>query len=1226
MLTMFGNKLFINRRARGGAGKYGVGKFMLAAFVTPYLALQAQANGNDLDFLLEAEQNAVVAPAAAPTNSGISISVDGETVLGNPTPQDKVIRTDKALEAVDIQIKYDGLDVTRRLNVATSDLKRTYKPGESIEFRTDWNYPDWIEKAEIRIFRSVDKYSATAVAQPIEIVDVPLDGEQSGRVRWKSFEDIEALNLEGGELVYVLRVYDAQNRFDETLPLSIVLSDRDLTAGEQSLAERLGTAEEAVAPGEAEDRTGVSNIPLYGGSVTVYGRHVPPGYTVQVLGEPIPVDRGQRFVTSRILPPGDHIVDVSVNGITKDAGLQFERDINIPDEEWFYVGLADLTLGKRLGPDANMLTTVHPNEFSDTYERGRLAFYVKGKIKGETLLTAAFDTTEEELDDIFDNLDRKDPRRLLRNLDPDDYYPVYGDDSTTVEDAPTSGKFYVRLERGKSHVMWGNFKTRINGTELARYERGLYGAHARIESNYVTSHGEPVATVEAFAAEPGTLPQRDELRGTGGSAYFLRRQDINRGSEQITIETRDRVTGEVIERTILRSDEDYEIDYVQGVVLLRKPLQSKSGTTGAVRQNAVGDHDLYLVAVYEYTPTLTDLDGYTYGGRGEAWVNDRVRVGATGYIEDTGFADQTLYGADVHIRLSEKSYFEFEWAESEGNTFGIVTSVDGGFIFNPVSGVNATGGRSQAYRAKVALDLGELTEGAVEGTIGGYYERRDAGFNAPGRYTPVEERLSGAFAEVQLNEDTSLRAEYDEVNRADGRDRQEFSAELERRFGGEYTASIGVTQSDFATPVGSSTGFGNRTDVGARLTRSFDDKNKVWVFGQATVARDDTRERNDRVGVGFETQITDKLAAELEVSYGTQGVGGLAGLTYSPNADDRYYLGYRLDPDTTAGDLDGYDPFGRDYGSIVYGANRKINEQLTAFFEENYDFSGTQKSLTHTYGVTYTPDAVWTIGAGIEAGEVYDEVNGDFDRIAVSGTVSLRDEVKNASLRFEARFEEGQTAAVRDRNTYLISGQYGYRQDEDWRFIASIDAVISESDQTTVLDGDYVEGSIGWAYRPVDNDRLNALFRYTYLEDLPGSQQVNAQNQLLGPRQRSHVLEADFIYDLNERLSVGGKYGFRIGQIEAVRGSGNFQDSSAHLAIARADFHIVEKWDLLLEARALWLPELDQTNTGYLAGAYYHIGKNLKLGVGYNFGQFSDDLTDLTYDDEGVFVNVIGKF
>ncbi|MEZ5801489.1 MAG: hypothetical protein R3D29_14785 [Nitratireductor sp.] len=193
-------------------------------------------------------------------------------------------------------------------------------------------------------------------------------------------------------------------------------------------------------------------------------------------------------------------------------------------------------------------------------------------------------------------------------------------------------------------------------------------------------------------------------------------------------------------------------------------------------------------------------------------------------------------------------------------------------------------------------------------------------------------------------------------------------------------------------------------------------------------------------------------------------------------------------------------------------------------------------------------------------------------------------------------------------------------------FLASIDAAISQSGQDTILDGDYIEGSIGFAYRPVDNDRLNALFKYTYLHDLPGAQQVNAQNVDNGPRQRSHIVSADFDYALNERLSVGGKYGLRIGDVSYDRTSDVFYRSTAQLAIARADFHVVKEWDILLEGRALWLSEQQQVNFGALAGVYRHIGDNMKLGIGYNFGRFSDNLSDLVMDDRGVFVNVIGKF
>ena len=122
------------------------------------------------------------------------------------------------------------------------------------------------------------------------------------------------------------------------------------------------------------------------------------------------------------------------------------------------------------------------------------------------------------------------------------------------------------------------------------------------------------------------------------------------------------------------------------------------------------------------------------------------------------------------------------------------------------------------------------------------------------------------------------------------------------------------------------------------------------------------------------------------------------------------------------------------------------------------------------------------------------------------------------------------------------------------------------------------------------------------------------------------MLSGDFIYDLTERLSVGAKYGLRIGEISTSRDDEDFVRSTAQLGIVRADYHVVKNWDLLFEGRALWLSEPGQVHYGALAGIYRHLGNNLKIGVGYNFGRFSDDLTDLTLDDQGVFVNVIGKF
>jgi hypothetical protein len=72
------------------------------------------------------------------------------------------------------------------------------------------------------------------------------------------------------------------------------------------------------------------------------------------------------------------------------------------------------------------------------------------------------------------------------------------------------------------------------------------------------------------------------------------------------------------------------------------------------------------------------------------------------------------------------------------------------------------------------------------------------------------------------------------------------------------------------------------------------------------------------------------------------------------------------------------------------------------------------------------------------------------------------------------------------------------------------------------------------------------------------------------------------------------------------------------------DRRFLRYWEGLAEVRTLALPDLNQRRRGALAAIYHRIGKKLKAGVGYNFTDFSDDLTDLKYNHRGVFLNLIG--
>lgn len=826
---------------------------------------------------------------------GFLISVDGDVIAGDGRIFDPKRTADIALNAASIQVKFDGLEVSPILNISTADVRTGYQAGDVIRFRSSMNYPDWIKTAEVRIYDSSDNLVATVPTNP------------NGSVNWQMPSDGD------GEMRYVLRVYDERGRFDETEPLMLVRTARAYS--------RASTDGDVIAAGEGEDRTALRNIRVHGGAITVFGENMPSGAQARVMGEVVSIDASNRFVIQRILPAGEHDVAVDVyRGETLLSG--FEREVKIPYNDWFYVALADVTLGYT---ERNYIADTS-GEFEETYVNGRVAFYLKGKIKGEYILTAAGDTGDGPLEDIFRNLDAKDARSLLRRIDPDDYYPVYGDDSTIEDDAPTSGKFYIRIDKGDSHVMWGNFKTAIAGSEYLQNDRTLYGAEAVYRSEDSTSFGARRTEATLYAAQPDTAPQRDSFLGTGGSSYFLKRQDISIGSETVTIVTTDPDTGRVLNTQTLQNGDDYRIDYIQGVIILTHPLSATASDGGVVSNGVLGDSAVNLVVQYEYSPTLDDLDGFAYGGRVQHWVNDSVRVGATAMQESTGVADQTSMGADVHIRLGQKSYFEAEYAQTEGPGFGSSFSSDGGLTIGdtPTAGLAAIG---RAYTLKLHGDLSEIIDPSVTGTVGAYYENIEAGFSTLNREITVDQENWGLYGTYSPTDRLALGINYDDFSDDAGKVVQTGEIAAGYQVTDQLLAEIGAQYLNKVT-LGDPSETGDRTDVALRLTYAFDEDRSVYAFGQATVSNSGGLENNDRYGLGGKFRLSEKISVSGEVSDGTQGVGGQAMLEYQPNADDLYYIGYRLDPGRT---LDGFSLQGTDNGGIVVGAKRTYSEYLSGF-------------------------------------------------------------------------------------------------------------------------------------------------------------------------------------------------------------------------------------------------------------------------------------------------------
>ncbi len=1113
-------------------------------------------------------------------------------------------KTDRALSDAKIQIKYDGINAVPQLNVSANTGDVVASRQENVSFQAYWNYGAFIDRAEVRIF------SASQSVRDDHLLILPMENGVAVMPAQSDLPD---------DIIYVLRVYNAEGDFDETEAKLLTLVN---DVSKETIVE---TIEGKKLAGYGIDRTAVRNIRVKGGSVTVFGRDVESTAQVSVLGQSVPTDSLGQFAVQHIVPFGDNRVNVSVS--ENGQRTVFDRDIRLDSTDFFYVAIGDLTLGTQNSTGPADFLASSDEDFDDVYLNGRGAMYMKGRINGDYLVTGAIDTGEDRLQDIFKNLDDKDPRQLLRRLDGDRFYPVYGDDSTLVEDAPTQGRFYLKVEKDDSHILWGNFATQITGTEFAHLDRGLYGGVADYNSKGSTSFGERKTQITAFAADPGTLPAREEYRGTGGSVYFLQRQDLSIGSERLRVEIRDKVSGLVLETRNLSPQEDYDVDYIQGRILLTDPLQSTVNDNQIVRDGGLSGNEAFLVVRYEFSPSLSDVSGYTVGGRATQWLGDTLRIGATAQNEETGSADQELLGLDFLLRASAGTYLKGEVAQTKGPGFGQANSTDGGFTFETLDTQGQANVTAEAYHVEGALDLSDIS--GVTGQLRGYYSRQDAGFSGANSIVAGESERWGASASVDISKSTRLNAQYDEVDSLLRGNTQAIYADLEHDFSDYVSLSAGIRHDDrdvFASGQNTAVD-GTRTDVSGQIDYRYSDRSSVYAFGQTTVDRDQSRSRNNRYGLGATVALNDRLSVTGEVTEGDGGLGANAKATFQRSDNSEYYLGYALSADRTDTGFATQNQSLANQGTLTFGAKTRFSDSLSVYGEERFGYGQTQSSLTHVYGLTFNPTEAWSFGANVENGQIDDDVFGTFDRTAFSLSAGVAKNGLRLASNLEARFEDGvQAGTDRDRTTWLMRNTASIEANESWEFLGRFNFAVSESDQSDFLDADFIEGVLGAAYRPVNNDRFNALVKYTYFEDLSPAQQISSGGQQALARQRSRILSVDGIYDLTEKLSIGAKYGFRSGEVALDRTSDDFITSDAQLGVVRLDYHVISKWDILAEGRILSSSLADDERLGALIGLYRHVGDNAKIGVGYNFSDFSDDLTDFSADSEGVFLNLVGKF
>lgn len=268
------------------------------------------------------------------------------------------------------------------------------------------------------------------------------------------------------------------------------------------------------------------------------------------------------------------------------------------------------------------------------------------------------------------------------------------------------------------------------------------------------------------------------------------------------------------------------------------------------------------------------------------------------------------------------------------------------------------------------------------------------------------------------------------------------------------------------------------------------------------------------------------------------------------------------------------------------------------------------------------------MGANMEVGTLTDFLTGaQTERRAGGLRVAYgRDKVQISSgVEYRDDDVEQLDLSATDRTTWLFRNNFKYQATPSWRLLGQLNHSFSDSSLGDFYGGEYTEAVLGYAYRPVTHDRFNLLAKYTYFYNLPTTDQVTLQDVAAQFIQKSHIASVDLTYDLTPSWSIGGKYARRLGQLSLQREDPQFFDNTAQLYIVRTDLRVGQHWEGMLEGRMLELPDLGEERLGALVGIYRYLGENVKAGIGYNFTDFSENLTDLSFTHEGVFINVIGS-
>ena len=849
----------------------------------------------------------------------------------------------------------------------------------------------------------------------------------------------------------------------------------------------------------------------------------------------------------------------------------------------------------------------------------RTAFFLKGTVKGDVLLTAAYDS------------DKDTRARLLRDVNPDEFYPVYGDSSLRSFDARSVSRVYLRLDQGKNYVLYGDFVTGDGFTQplgqgsvaslkqrsLGNYNRTATGLRVHDENERLVGN--------AFAFRDSLRQVVEEFASQGSGPYGLRNNGVLEGSEKVEVITRDRnQPSRIVAVRPLGRLVDYSFEPFSGRILLFAYLP-------AVDENL---NPMSLRVTYE-----VDQGGekfWVYGGDAQYRVTDWLEIGGSAAIDTNDLAPYRLYSGNATLRFGPKTVIVAEAAQtrSEINT-------------NPT---NITTTQSLAGRSGELTGRAWRVEGAHEDErieARAFFGRSAPEFNNPSAPLDAGRGEAEVKASYALTPTVKVYGEgvESEDRNSGGGDRKLGGAGLRWQTTERLTLDFGVrvaretigTQGNSVSsvPFGSTLGLsgsiasgsgGGALGYGNQAMDPVTGLPIITSGGLAPAISDlpagtHLSSNSLRLGIGYRVthRITVGGEAEHEVSGDDRrryAVGGDLQVTERTRAYARYERQYGWS------NLLGVTSTGHQANAFVFGVDSTYIKDTQLFSEYRLRDAISGRDLVLASGVRNT----WDVREGLRVSTALEHIDVMSGKTAPANAASVgfdwtASELWRATSRVEVRRsgDIADTVGINEKfTTTLWQVMVARKLARDWTLLGR--NYLLRTDFTD--RGDIVQdrAQLGVAYRDTDTNRVNALAKIEYKLETDGSNA--AVGQL---RSNAFIVSAHADWHPVRPWWMTGRVAakwqrdtFEFGVRDSFR---------AQLLAGRVVCDITEKWDL----GALLATQFGQTGAKqYAAGieAGYLLKQNLWLSAGWNVSGFRGDadLVGYEYTRRGAYLRLRFKF